>query len=139
MVKEYPDFWSIIIGKGPLGSLLAYLVIAVFCAAISALISVANRDISNTSTPNKIVWSFFFAHNIARLLINVLCIPIVIRLVYEYIPDMKLMLFISIGIGFGSDRLALLLKNMGVLTTNKIAQLVADKVASTDVNVTPKQ
>jgi len=67
------------------------------------------------------------AHNLLRIIISFLLIPIAIRALYEYIPP-QWMLFVSIGVGAGSDRLALLFKNIGILTTNKLAAKVADKI-----------
>lgn len=136
-MTKYPDFWKVLIGNGPLGAFLGYLAIAFVCAAVSILIEVANRDVATPTTPVKMSWSFLFAANFARLIANFLCIPIVIRLIYEYI-DIKWMLFIAIGIGFGVDRLALLLKKVGVLTTDKLAKQVADKLAPTDATITTK-
>jgi hypothetical protein len=138
MVDKYPDFWHVIAGSGPLGAFLGYIVIAFICADVSLLIEASNRNLSSKNTPVKFSWSFLVAANIPRLIANFLCIPIVIRLCYEYI-DMKWMIFLSIGIGFAVDRLGMLLKNVGVLTSNKLAQGVADKLAPTDPTITPKQ
>jgi len=137
MVTQYPDFWKVVIGNGPLGAFLGFIAIGFFCAAVSLLIEVVNRDVASANTPVKTSWKFMFAANFARLVANLLCIPIVIRLIYEYV-DFKWMLFLTIGIGFGVDRLALLLKKFGVLTTDKLAKEVADKLAPTDPTITVK-
>lgn len=129
-MNKYPDFISVLLGKGPIGFFLGYVVIALICAGISLLIEAVNRDLNSPNTPQKWSNKFLIMHNLLRILINFLLVPIVIRLIYEYIPPVW-MLFASVGIGAGSDRLALLFKNLGVLTTNKLAQKVADKVNNT--------
>jgi ABC-type phosphate/phosphonate transport system permease subunit len=91
---------------------------------------VNNRDVNSTSTPIKFSYKFMLAHNLLRIIISFLLVPITIRLVYEYIPN-AWMLFVSVGIGAGADRLALLFKNIGVLTTNKLASKVAEKIDKT--------
>lgn len=138
MVDKYPDFWHVLVGNGSLGSFLGYIVIAFICADVSLLIEASNRDIASKATPVKFSWSFLVAANIPRLIANFLCIPILIRLIYQYVaPDY--MLFLSIGVGFAVDRLGMLLKNIGVLTSSKIAAQIADKLSPTDPTITPKQ
>jgi hypothetical protein len=137
MVKQYPDFWHIIIGNGSAGAFLAYVFIAFVCAAVSVLIESSNRDIASTNTPVKFSLTFLFAANVKRFVANVLLIPIAVRLVYQYVP-LEAMILLSTGIGFGVDRLAMMAKNLGILTTNKLAAQVAEKLAPTDPVVTPK-
>ena len=124
---HYPDFTSVLFGKGPLGIYFGFVTIALICAVISLLIEAVNRDVNSPNTPSKWSTKFLIAHNILRIIINLLLIPICIRLIYEYIP-MEWMLLMSVGIGAGSDRLMLLFKNLGILTTNKLASKVADKI-----------
>jgi hypothetical protein len=126
-MQQYPDFMSVILGKGPTGLFFGYVVIAIVCATISLAIDAANRDVNSTNTPAKFSYKFLIAHNLLRLIVNFLLIPIVIRLIYEYLP-MPWMLITSIGVGAGADRLALLFKNLGVLTTNKLASKMAEKI-----------
>jgi p-aminobenzoyl-glutamate transporter AbgT len=130
-MKNYPDFWHTIIGNGPAGSLLAFMVLAYICAFISIMIEVSNRDVKSPATPEKFSVRFLMAANLARIAANFLLIPIFIRLLYEY-TDSKLMLFLCLGIGFGVDRLAMIAKQYGILTTNKIASKVADKINEAD-------
>lgn len=136
MLKKYPDFWHVIIGNGSTGAFLGYVVVAIVCAAVSVLIEASNRDLSSSNSPVKFSWKFLWAANAGRFIANFLCIPIAIRLIYEY-AGAEVMLFLSIGIGFGVDRLGMLLKNAGILTTNRLAKQVADKLSATDVTVTP--
>jgi hypothetical protein len=124
---KYPDFASVLFGKGPLGFFLGYVVIAIICAFISLLIEANNRDVNSANTPIKFSWEFLFAHNLNRIIVNFLLIPIVVRLVYEYVPP-QWMLLITVGIGAGADRLTLLFKKLGILTTDKLASKVADKI-----------
>lgn len=138
MVTKYPDFWKVIIGNAPLGSLLGYIVVAYICAGVSILIEASNRNITSANTPIKFSWQFLIAANIPRILANFMLIPIFIRLIFEYISNPTWMLFVAIGIGAGVDRLAMLFKNIGVLTSDKIAKGVADKLTPSDPTITPK-
>lgn len=129
-MHKYPDFMSTLIGKGPIGLFCALVVISLICALVSLLIEVNNRDVNSTNTPVKFSYRFMLAHNILRILISFLLVPIFVRVCYEWVP-MPWVLLVVIGIGAGSDRLALLFKNIGVLTTNKLASKVADKINNT--------
>jgi hypothetical protein len=126
-MNKYPDFISVLLGKGPVGFFLGYVVIAVICAAISVLIEVSKRDVNSLNTPVKFSYRFMILHNLLRFIVNFLLIPIAVRLIYEYLP-VPWMLLASVGIGAGVDRLALLFKNIGVLTTNKLASKLTDKI-----------
>jgi hypothetical protein len=126
-MNKYPDFASVLLGNGPIGFFCGYVVVAVICAVISLLIEVNNRQIDSTSTPRKFSYKFMLAHNLLRIIISLLLVAIAVRALYEYIPP-AWMLFVSIGIGAGSDRLAMLFKRLGVLTTNKLASKVADGI-----------
>lgn len=137
MLKQYPDFWHVLIGNGSLGTFLAYIVVSFICAFVSVLIEASNRNLSSTNTPVKFSWAFLFASNLPRFVANLLLIPIFIRLLYEYV-DVKYMLFLAIGIGAGVDRLAMLFKNIGVLTSNKLAAGVAQKLSPTDPTIITK-
>ena len=136
-MEKYPDFWQVILGNGSLGSFLAYLVIAYFAAAASLIHEASNRDISSARTPVKFSWSFLFAANLWRLVANFLAIPLLIRLEYEYI-DMKWMILLTIAQGLLIDRAFMLLKNIGVLASDKFASKIADKISNEDLIVTKK-
>lgn len=135
-MNKYPDFWSVIAGKGPIGFFLGYIAICYVCAFASMLIEMANRDVTSANTPIKVSWKFFTVANLLRIITNILLIPIAIRAIYEYIPPVG-MLFVSIGVGAGADRLAMLFKKLGVLTTDKLAAKVADKLAPEQPTVIP--
>src|SRR5687768_8596889 len=117
-MNKYPDFMSVLLGNGPIGFFFGFVVIAIICAFVSLLIEANSRDLKSANTPEQFSYKFMLAHNLLRIVANILLIPIFIRLCYEWIP-MPWMLIAAIGIGAGSDRLGLLLKNIGVLTTNK--------------------
>lgn len=126
------DFWQVILGNGTLGAFLAYLVIAYFAAAASLMHEASHRDIASTNTPHNFSWSFLFAANVWRLVSNFLAIPLLIRLVYEYV-DMKWMILLSIAFGLVIDRAFMLLKNIGVLASDTFASKIADKIKQTDL------
>jgi hypothetical protein len=126
-VKKYPDFFSVLIGPGGAGFFFGYIVIAFICAFAMILIDASQRDIKSSRTPEKFSLRFWFADNLARFLANLLLIPIAIRLCYEYVSP-TWMLFLSAGIGFGVDGLAMLAKKFGILTTNKLAERMTTKI-----------
>jgi hypothetical protein len=137
MISQYPDFWKILLGNGSLGAFLAYLVIAYFAAAASLIHEASRRDISSINTPVKFSWRFLFAANLWRLISNFLAIPLLIRLVYEYI-DMKWMILLAIATGLLIDRAFMILKNIGILASDKFASKIADKISNDDLIVTKK-
>lgn len=137
MIEKYSDFWQVILGNGSLGTFIAYLVIAYFAAAASLIHEASHRDISSQNTPVKFSWSFLFAANLWRLVSNFLAIPLLIRLVYEYV-DMKWMILLCIAIGLLIDRAFMILKNIGVLASDKFASKIAEKVSADDLIVTKK-
>lgn len=131
------DFLNVLLGNGSLGAFLAYLVIAYFAATASLLFEASNRDIASSNTPKKWSTKFLFAANWLRLLANILAIPLLIRVEYEYI-DMKWMILIVIAEGILIDRAFMVLKNIGVLATNKFASRIADKIAKDDLIIVKK-
>lgn len=137
-MNKYPDFWSVVIGPGPLGAFLGFLVIALMAAAVRILIKASDRDITSNNTPVLFSWKFFFAHNLSRMLANFLAIPLLIRVSYQLVPDGLLMLLTAIGIGIGADYAAALLQKIGVLSNNKFASRVLDKVKPEDPVVIAK-
>lgn len=134
-MKKYPDFWTVLVGNGGCGNLLGYIVIAYVCATAFIFIEAATRNVASPGTPVKWSTKFLAADNLARIIADVLLIPISVRLIYQYLPPTG-MLLLSCGIGFGVDGLALIAKNLGMLTTNKLAQAVAGKLASSDIKIT---
>lgn len=137
-MHKYPDFWNVLLGNGSLGAFLAYLVIAYFAATASLMFEASNRDIASNSTPKRWSTKFLFAANWLRLLANLLAIPLLVRMEYEYI-DMKWMILIVIAEGILIDRAFMVLKNIGILASDKFASRIADKVAKDDLIITKKQ
>jgi hypothetical protein len=128
-MKKYPDFFSVLIGPGGPGFFFGYIVIAFICAGAIVLYDLSKRDVSSARTPVKLSLKFWLADNLARVMANLLLIPIAIRLCYEYV-DPTWMLFLSAGIGFGIDGLGLVAKRFGIFTTSKLAERVNEKIAS---------
>lgn len=126
-MNKYPDFWSVLIGAGAPGHFFGYVVIAMICATLLLLIHASQRDITSKNTPVNFSWKFLLAANILRIVTNLLLVPIAVRLTYEYVPSTA-MLFISVGIGFGSDGLCILAQKIGLLTTKKLANSVMQKL-----------
>lgn len=134
---KYPDFWNVILGNGSLGAFLAYLVIAYFAAAASLIHEASNRDIASANTPIKWSWRFLFAANLWRLFANFMAIPLLIRMEYEYV-DMKWMILLDIAQGILIDRAFMVLKNMGILASDRFASRIANKISNDDLTVTKK-
>jgi hypothetical protein len=127
-VKKYPDFFSVLIGPGGPGFFFGYVVMAFICASAIILFDINTRDVSSTRTPVKLSIRFWLADNLARVIANLLLIPIAIRLCYEYVSP-TWMLFLAAGIGFGIDGLGLVAKRFGLLTTSKLAERINDKIS----------
>lgn len=128
-MKKYPDFWSVLVGNGGPGFLLGYIVVAFVCAGAIVLYDISTRDKYSLRSPVRLSFRFWLADNVARVLANLLLIPIAIRLVYEYVPP-TWMLAIAAGIGFGIDALGMIAKRFGFLTTKKLAEHVHEKLAT---------
>lgn len=126
-MKKYPDFWSVIIGSGQPGFFFGFTVVALVCSLLLLLIQASNRNMASSNTPVAFSWRFLFADNLLRILTNFLLVPVAIRLTYEYVPPTA-MLFISVGIGFGSDGLCILAQRIGLLTTSRLANKVLNQI-----------
>jgi len=136
-MNKYPDFWHTLLGDGSMGAFLAYLVISYFAATASLLFEASNRDIASDNTPKKWSTKFLLASNILRLLANLLTIPLLIRLEYQYV-SMEWMILLVIAQGVLFDRAFMVLKNIGVLASDKFASKFADKISENDLIVTKK-
>jgi hypothetical protein len=136
-MNTYPDFWNTLLGNGSFGAFLAYLVISYFAAIASLLFEASNRDIASDNTPKRWSTKFLLAANIYRLLANLLSIPLLIRLEYQYV-SMEWMILLVIAQGILIDRAFMVLKNIGVLASDKFASKFAAKIAENDLIVTKK-
>lgn len=132
-MNKYPDFWSVLIGNGGPGFFLGYVVIAFICAGAIVLYDIGTRDKSSPRTPSKFSPLFWLADNLARVLANLLLIPMFIRLVYEYVAP-TWMIALAMGIGFGIDALGMLAKRFGFLTTSKLAEQVNERLSSKTID-----
>jgi|GEM_PF-5413299 len=121
-MKQHPDFWHVILGSASSGTFLGYLTIAMIAAVASIAYDFSKRDVQSSNTPEKASVVFWFAHNLGRAIGNLLCIPLAIRVLLEWqSANPLLLLALTIVIGIIVDQLFLLLKNMGVFTTQKLA------------------
>lgn len=127
-MKKYPDFFSVLIGPGGPGYFLGYVVVAFICAGAIILYDINTRDVGSNRTPVKLSTRFWIADNLARVMANILLIPIAIRLCYEYVNP-TWMLFLAAGIGFGIDGLGMVAKRFGLLTTSKLAERINQKIS----------
>jgi hypothetical protein len=136
-MKKYPDFWHILIGNSSPGTFWGLVVIAYICAGVIVLVEASNRDISSSATPIKFSWRFLLADNLLRFITSILLIPIAVRATYERVGG-EWALFMAMGVGFGVDSLALLAKNMGLLTTKWLSNKMVAKLSATDLTVIEK-
>ncbi len=135
-MNKYTDFWSIIIGPGPVGAFLAFIVIAYICAFVSLLIEANNRDLQSPNSPVKFSWHFMFLANLNRIIGNLLLIPIMIRILYPKMAH-EAMVLSAVGVGVCFDRIFMWLKNKGaaIFGNQDLASKVMDKVSPTDLKI----
>lgn len=126
-MNKYPDFWSVIVGPGPIGIFLGFIVVTYVCAMVSLLLEANGRDVDSKNTPKPFSGKFLWAANYKRILANALALPILVRITYPSL-GVEAMLLASIGIGFVADRAALWLKSIGILSSNKTAAKVNSQI-----------
>lgn len=124
-MKKYPDFWSVIFGQGSQGFFFGFFVIGLISAAAMMCILAVGRDKSSESTPTAWSWRFFLVNNALRIFSTVILLFLFVRLTYEYF-DERLMLVLSIGIGFGFPKLAHIARKWGLFTTSKISERLTE-------------
>lgn len=128
-MEKYPNFWHVILGNAPAGTFLGYLTFAIVAALASIIYNLSKRDVDSPNTPQKLSFLFWVAHNLGRAIGNLLCIPLAIRILLEWqSANPLLLLVLAIAIGFSIDRLFLMFKDMGVFTTQKLADKVKARV-----------
>lgn len=136
MHTKYPDFWSVLLGNGNHGFLFGYIVLSLI-SAMGMIVVIATRKYQEAAgTPNTWSWKYFWANNIGNIIAGFVLIPIFIRLVYQY-ADPGWMIVVSIGIGFGFLGLAKVANSLGVWTTSKLSERIAQKVNDQQVNNPP--
>lgn len=101
---------SQLIGSLTFDQFFAAFLFAVIGLALSLLIQANNRDIKAPSTPVQFSYKFLIADNWRRILLSFLLIVVTIRF-FKEITGKDLSMFLSLGIGFGLDKIAELLKN----------------------------
>lgn len=138
MKEKYPDFFHYLLGDVPIGALYAFIIWALIAATISLLVNVINRDPASAATPVKTNWKFMLLDNLLRLIVNVLAIPVFIRVALLFF-DLKYMFVVAIVIGVCVDRLALRLKNLGLLAGDRFTKNLLNKLQADDPNIKPKE
>lgn len=127
-MKNYPDFWHTLLGTIPPGSFLAYFVIALLGATASVLWDISKRDVTSAATPVKFSLLFLVAHNVARFFADIIALLLVIRALLEWDTHPVILVVLSILFGFGIERLCMVLKNSGILATDKLGSVIKDKL-----------
>lgn len=134
MTSKYPDYWHYLWGAVPLGALFAFITWALVASTISLLVNVINRDPVSKATPIKTSWQFMLLDNTLRILVNLLAVPVFIRLALLKVPP-EWMFIPSIVIGICIDRLALWLKNLGVLAGDRFTAKIKEKLQTEDTKL----
>ena len=119
-MEKYPDFWSVVIGPGPLGVYLGLIVVALITAAASLLVESSTRKVISANSPIKFSWHFLLTANSKRIIANFLAVPVLIRILYPRLTP-ELMVLAAVGVGAIIDRTALWLRDLGVLSNKKAA------------------
>ncbi len=119
-MEKYPDFWSIVIGPGPLGVYLGLIVVALITAAVSLLVESSTRKVISADSPIKFSWHFLLTANGKRIIANFLAVPVLIRIIYPMVTP-ELMILAAAGVGAIIDRTALWLRDLGILSNKKAA------------------
>lgn len=127
-MNKYPDYYSVVIGTGPIGIFLGFLTIAFFAALISILQNLATRNVASEATPVKWSTKFMLVDNAIRFLANILVIPLIIRISYESLSFVWEFV-VAVVSGIGVDRLALWLKNIGVFAMDKFTEQIKAKIS----------
>ena len=129
-MNKYQNFWNVLFGTGERGLFFGYVALALLSALGIILIMASQRYKSNSESPDKWSWRYFFADNAGNFGASLFVLPIFIRVITEFVDDPKWMLLISVGIGFGFYKLAKIANDAGILTTDKLAKKVAEKIES---------
>lgn len=112
------EFLTLLLGEGSLPQLAAAHTFAFLGAILMLLLTVRQRDPNSPRTPEKFSFKFMMCDNAARITATIILIFIFIRFSREIVGT-DITMWIAFGIGFGSDKLAEILKNKGILTPKK--------------------
>lgn len=132
-MDKYPDFWSVLLGSQPIGFILGYIVISYLSAMGIILVMAAQKYNGISNSPEKWSWKYFWANNAGNFIACLFILPIAIRLVTEFVADARLMLLISVGVGFGFYKLAKLANKFGIWTTDKLSEKISEKIKQTEI------
>lgn len=127
-MKKYPDFWHVLIGNQPPGFFFGYLAVSVMAAFAMILIMATMKYKAVEDSPDKWSWKYFIANNWGNFVASLLVLPIFIRLVLIWVTTPDYMVAISAGLGFGFYKLAKLANNVGLWTTDKLSERIAEKI-----------
>jgi hypothetical protein len=134
-MKNYPDFWSVLLGNGPHGFFFGYLTMGFIAAAAMMCVLVAGRDKESSSTPRQWSWQFFWVNNVLRIVATALLLFLFVRIAYEYVDGIWMIIF-SIGLGFGFPKLAHIAKKWGLLTTDRLSDRVTEILNQKEIQKT---
>lgn len=127
MIKKYPDFWTTLITDHP-GFLFGYAAISVIAAFGIILVMASMKYKAVSGSPEKWSWRYFLANNAGNFLASLFVMPIFMRLFVQFVHDPGIMLFVSVGCGFGFYKLANLANNVGIWTTDAVSKKIADQI-----------
>lgn len=131
-MDKYPNFWSVLLGNDPVGFFLGYTALAYFASFGMILVMASQKYKNVTTSPEAWSWKYFWANNAGNFAACLFLVPIIIRVLNEFVEDPRWMLLLSIGVGFGFYRLAKLANDFGIWTTDKISEKIAEKIKTQD-------
>lgn len=131
-MEKYPNFWSVLLGNQPVGFIIGYIVLSYISSAGIILVMASQKYKDVPNSPDRWSWRYFFANNSLNFIACLFILPLFIRVLMEFVENPKIMLLLSIGIGFGFYRLAKLANKYGIWTTDKISEKIAEQIKSKD-------
>lgn len=113
-----PELSNLLFGGQSGWMLFGYLLIALVGVLLSLLLHASARDVKSESSPVQFSWNFLWSDNMRRIAAGLLLILVVVRFTPELL-HVELNAFIALLIGFGSDKLAQLVKDNTSLLDKK--------------------
>lgn len=133
-MTKYPDFWKTLLGPLPPGFFLGYMAIAVF-AAFGTILYMATQKYKNLDgTPAQWSWRYFIVNNSGNFIASLVVLPVFVRGLIEIKGLQNFMVLVSIGLGLGFYKLAKLANNIGIWTTDKVSEKIAEKIKSAEIS-----
>lgn len=133
-MEKFPDFWSVLFGEGARGLFFGYCALSFIAAAGITLYMASQKYKTASKTPDKWSWKYFWINNGGNFIASLFVLPLFIRILIEFVSEPRIMLLLSIGLGFGFYRLAKLANKFGIWTTEEVSERLSEKIKSKNEN-----